>query len=429
MLSNVNIMMLIVTAELIVIESMLCAGLERRKWFVVSMMGCVLPMILYALFFPLVSMGVFIQVPIVLLSFAHIFLCYEVNVPQALFIGVAGYTIEHIASLLNSIITLAAPEQFKHFGEDIQVGIPAYILIVICTAVTYTGAWYLLIRRMRGMRLLKNATVPIVLLSTVMLVMNQIWGLSFELYGAEYAGSLLSFFEYIWNLTCCVFCLCIQFGIFQISQKEQALEIARRLIAEKEQQYRISKSTIEAVNRKCHNLKYELSALTAGPDGQKHIDEAMSLVDSFDSAFRTGNETLDVVLSEKNQYCQQAQITFVCMVDGEKLDFMDVTDQYVLFGNIIDNAINAVQKLAEPEKRVIYINMHTQKRLLLIQTENSFAGSLQFHHGLPVTTSGDEENHGYGMPSVRMICEKYGGAVNTKAENGIFYLNILIPLP
>lgn len=429
MISNVRVMMAITAVELIVIETMCCFHIERRMYFARKALLCGLLIFAYILLFPIVDLSVFIQIPIVIFSFLYVYLCYQVSIPQTLFIGTAGYTVEHIASVISSLITLVNPELFAHFGADVEINGYANALIIGCCAAVDIAAYFLLMRKMQGTNLLKNATIPIVLLSTVMLAVNQILGLSFELYAAEHAGPLLSFIEYTWNMICCVFCLCIQFGIFRISQKEQELEVAKRLIAEKEQQYKVSKATMDAINRKCHNLKYELSALAAGPDNQRHLDEAIGLVESFDSTFRTGNETLDVILSEKNLYCQQEQVTFVCMIDGKKLNFMEATDQYVLFGNIIDNAINAVRKLTVPEQRVIYIKVHSQKRLLMIHTENHFTGMLKFRDGIPMTTNADEENHGYGMPSVRMICEKYGGAVNTKAENGMFYLNILIPLP
>ena len=429
MISNVNMMMTIFAVELIVIETMFCFHIERRIYFAGKALMCGFLIFAYIFLFPIMGLGAFIQLPIVAIAFLYVAMCYRVSYTEALFIGIAGYTVEHIASLVDSMLSLLAPDRFSHFGADVVTDIWGYTLIIGCCVFTYVLAYFLLIRRMRGMSLLKNATAPIVLLSAVMLVLNQIWGLSFELYGAEYAGPLLSSLEYTWNLICCIFCLCIQFGIFRISQKEQELEVVKRLMAQKEQQYQMSKATVDAINRKCHNLKYELSALSAEPDSQRHVSEAMALVDSFDAAVRTGNETLDVILSEKNHYCQQEQITFVCMVDGKKLDFMDATDQYVLFGNLIDNAINAVQKLDEPQHRVIYITVCAKKKLLLIHTENPFIGVLRFRDGLPMTTSGDEENHGFGMASVQLICEKYGGSINTKAENGTFYLNIMMPLP
>jgi hypothetical protein len=428
MFSNVDIMIGIGGLGLAVATTMLCVRIPRRTHFAAKAVALALLFVCYVLFAPLEHMGIFIHLPMVAITFLYVGLCYRVTVAETLFIGIAGYTIEHISSLVNSMFSLLAPVRFAHFGENVTTGPWGYALIAVSYAITYTLAWLLLIRRMRGLSLLKNATGPIVALSAVMLVVNQIWGLTFELYGAEHVSYLLRFMQYSWNLICCVFCLCIQFGIFRISQTEQELEVARRLITQKEKQYHVSKETMDAIRRKSHNLKYELSALNAGQGQQKHIDEAMALVDSFDANIQTGSDTLDVIFGEKNLYCRQLQISFVCMIDGSKLNFMEATDQYVLFGNMIDNAINAVQKLKDPAQRSIYIDVHVEKQFLLVRTENAFEETLYFRNGLPITTSGNEEDHGFGMTSIRIIAEKYGGSVSVRAEDNVFYLNILFPL-
>lgn len=429
MISNVNIMIGISGVALAVIATMLCAYIPRRAHFTVKAAALALLLAYYVFLAPLTEMGVFVHLPIVAIIFLYIGLCYRVSFPETLFIGIAGNTISHIASLINTMLSFIDPERFAHFGADVTTGFWGYALIVSAYALTFALVWFFLVRRMRGLSLLKNATVPIVALSAVMLAVNQIMGMIFGLYGADKAGVLVCFLEYTWSLICCIFCLCIQFGIFRMSQIEQKLEVARRLIVQKERQYSVSKETMDAIRRKSHNLKYELSALNAGQSQQKHIDEAMALVDSFDADIHTGDETLDVIFNEKNFYCRQLQISFVCMIDGAKLDFMEATDQYVLFGNMIDNAINAVRNLENPAQRSIYINIHAEKQLLLIHMENSFEGKLRFRNGLPLTTSGDEENHGFGMTSIRLIAEKYGGSVNTRAENNVFYLSLIFPLP
>ena len=46
---------------------------------------------------------------------------------------------------------------------------------------------------------------------------------------------------------------------------------------------------------------------------------------------------------------------------------------------------------------------------------------------MPVTTKNDEINLGYGMKSVKMIAEKYGGELKVTAENGIFNTDLVFP--
>jgi hypothetical protein len=414
--------------ELLVTETLFCWREQRRKGFAGVLLLCVLLAWGYLWFVPLTHMGVLIHVPLYAISLLYLFGCYRLSTSVGLFISTASCTLNAIASLLSSILTLFFPEQFTHFGVDIAPNGLAYAMMFGCYLLVLLVALQALIRPLAGIRLHRLATVPIVAISLAMLVINQFLGMFFELYAAPDASFSLHLLEYVWNLFCCIFCLCIQFNLFSLSKLDEELEVTRHLIAEKERQYQVSKTTMEAINHKCHDLKYQLSALSSGQGGQKQIDEAMALVDSFDTALHTGNETLDVIFTEKNDYCKQAQITFVCMIDGAKLDFMEVTDQYVLFGNMIDNAINAVSKLPEGMERPIYLNVHAEKKLLLIQTENPFTGEVTFQDGLPKTSSGDEFNHGFGMKSIRLIAEKYHGSVSSRAKDGTFYVNVVIPL-
>ena len=425
---HLSLIMLINAAELLIVDSLLCIRLPKKQKFWLRTAICFLAAVIYALM-PLELISYFaIHIPVVLISFAFVLISYELSLREAIFISVAGYTVQHISSLLNSIVTYFFPDVFSHFALSGGAQPAFYALIVIIDIIVFGLAYLIFSRRFGVAELRSNATLPVTALGLSVLIMNQLWAVGVYVYGEVDNDSIYTLMEFIWNLLACVLSLVIEFNIFNISRKDTELEATKKIIAEKERQYRMSKSTVEAINRKCHDLKYQLSALKTGTDSQKHIEEAMELVDSFDSQIHTGNDTLDIIFTEKNYYCKKHDITFVCMIDGEKLGFMDVADQYVMFGNIIDNAINAVRQVEDHAKRSIYVNIRAEKKLLLIQTENPFVGELSFRDGLPRTTSGDEFNHGFGMGSIRLIAEKYKGSVNTRAEDGIFYLNIVIPL-
>lgn len=66
---------------------------------------------------------------------------------------------------------------------------------------------------------------------------------------------------------------------------------------------------------------------------------------------RTGNETLDIVLTDKLLYCEKNNVTITCIADGKSLSFMSEEDIYSLFGNALDNAVLAVEQLPEPYQR------------------------------------------------------------------------------
>ena len=199
---------------------------------------------------------------------------------------------------------------------------------------------------------------------------------------------------------------------------------------QREQQYEISKDTIDLINVKCHDIKYKLGSLLAG-QGQGSENAVSDLYESisiYDTKVSTGNDLLDVLLTEKSLYCEQHGITFSCLAQGEKLAFMDRGDLFCLFGNIIDNALEAVRGLPEREKRVINLSVKSKNDLLIVQEENYFGGQLSFKDGLPVTTKEDKNYHGFGTRSIRMIARKYGGELTTGVSGDVFHLNIIFSM-
>lgn len=179
----------------------------------------------------------------------------------------------------------------------------------------------------------------------------------------------------------------------------------KKLWVEEQKQYLLVKENIDAINIKCHDLKHQIRNLrTTGQVDPAYLDDLERSVSIYNSAVRTGNETLDIVLTDKRLHCASHNIQFTCIADGSGVAFMETMDIFSLFGNILDNAIEC-DSLQPPEMRFIHLSVRTVNRMLTIHAENHFEDSLQFKDGLPVTTKADKDSHGYGIMSVRHIVE------------------------
>ena len=66
--------------------------------------------------------------------------------------------------------------------------------------------------------------------------------------------------------------------------------------------------------------------------------------------------------------------------------------------------------------------------MVSIHIENYFDGERIVTNGLPKTTKGDEDYHGFGMLSMRIIAEKYGGTLAVEFRGNVFCLNIMFPV-
>ncbi len=131
----------------------------------------------------------------------------------------------------------------------------------------------------------------------------------------------------------------------------------------------------------------------------------------------------DVILTEKSLLCNKNGIIINIMAEGEKLGFMAKEDIYALFGNMLDNAIEAVKNV-DDDNRTIMLNIKAVGEMLVIRESNYYTDPIEFEDGLPVT-KGDKRFHGYGVKSIKFVCDRYDGDITIKAENNVFTMNIL----
>lgn len=216
------------------------------------------------------------------------------------------------------------------------------------------------------------------------------------------------------------------------TQVQKELSAMQTILENQYAQYRMSRDSIDMINRKYHDLKHQIAALRAEPDvaaRNQWLDEMEQDIRTYEAQNKTGNSVLDVMLTGKSLYCQKHSIDLTVVADGKHLAFMDTMDICSMFGNALDNAIECELKISDKTKRMIHLTLTTQKQFLLLQVENYCPDMPEFRDGLPVTTKQDSDNHGFGLKSIRFIAQKYGGTTTVRAEDGWFVLKVLLPLP
>ncbi len=193
--------------------------------------------------------------------------------------------------------------------------------------------------------------------------------------------------------------------------------------------FRVRQESINLVNQKYHDLKHQIALLRSeiGTDRKlAYLDQVENEIRTYEAQNKTGNEVLDAILTGKSLYCAEHGITMTAVADGHALDFMSVMDLSALFGNALDNAIEAAEQVPDPEQRLIVLSVSQQKGFVKMQFRNRYLSG-ETITSLPATTKNDKRYHGYGLKSIRSTVEKYGGSVAVHGEDGWFELGILIP--
>ena len=234
----------------------------------------------------------------------------------------------------------------------------------------------------------------------------------------------------IYNTLCCILVFYIQHNILFEKTVVNELEVVTELLSKANRQYAMKKEEINLINMKCHDIKHLLNA-RRGADAldEKTYSEMNEIVSLYDAVVKTGNDVIDLILTDKSILCRSKNIRITCIADCRNIGFMSNGDLYALFGNIIDNAIEAVGEVEDEAMRCIGVNIHEVRGWISIMAENYFDGVLSFDEdGLPATRKHDRGMHGYGLKSVRHIAEKYGGNMTVETCGNIFRISVLLPL-
>ena len=212
---------------------------------------------------------------------------------------------------------------------------------------------------------------------------------------------------------------------------EKELSVMNVMLKSQYDQYRNYQDSLDLIQMKYHDLKHQITGLRAESDEEKRkkwIDSMEKEIAAFENISRTGNQVLDTILAAKIFHCRKNHIQITCVADGKLLDHMHVTDICSIFGNALDNAIEHVILISDPEKRLIHLTVSAQKGFVFIKIENYCEAEIsQNEENLIITTKKDSKNHGFGLKSIRTAVEKYDGSVVFGVQQNWFELKILLP--
>ena len=393
----------------------------KRKYFLLRALICLL-VGFPCYYLPALRLGGFdykYLLIMVLQFFAGLFLYKEKPFP-ILFSVVGCWALQHVAWNLLGILYDLIP----NVTLMPQIGILAIYYSVFL--IVYFAAFYLIymlkIKITYSKRQLLSFLFATIIILTTMFLSQKIgqWSIPTRMYSllvAFLSLIILIGYPYLSDLV-----------IKERNLANEKINLERMLTLQAEQQ-QLSKETTDILNMKFHDMKNQIIAMK-NMNEEDRIENALELeksIDIYSDIAKTGNEAVDIVITQKSLLCTSKGIRFTYILDGKALSFMAKSDITSLFGNIIDNAIEGCEK-EEGEYRLIKLRMFVQNSLVFIQQENYFHGDIAFDkNGLPLSSKGDFINHGYGTKSIRYIVEKYHGQMSMNHQDDIFSLSLVLP--
>lgn len=139
--------------------------------------------------------------------------------------------------------------------------------------------------------------------------------------------------------------------------------------------------------------------------------------------YHDGN-VFNVLIGIKRQSVKDINTEILFEHHGIEKIAIDSTDLAIIVGNALDNAIEACQKFGTDDKKIIEVSCVLKNDIVLITITNPVVEDVEI--GTLTTHKIDQENHGFGILSMKQIAEKYSGEVIFKSEDRHFLTSIIL---
>ena len=347
--------------------------------------------------------------------------CFKMNKTELVWVLITGYAVQHFVYVV--VVELIFFGLIGSAG-NIWAQLAAY---VAGAAVAYSVVYFLFTPNLKKRRHLyvQDSWRNFAVLSAFLIIFLASTFINQANARQDYVGvNYLSIFSDCVN---CVLVVAVQYVSLRSARMRSEKELAVAMFDGERKQYEAFKNAVDYINVKVHDLKHAITAMQReGGISPRRIEEAAENIAVYQSFVKTGNETLDFLLTDKNLACIKYGITLSCIADASALAGMEEEDIYVLFGNMLDNAVEYLKTVEDAEKRSVRLYIKSSGNLAIIHQENYFDGEIAFADGLPRSVKGDDRNHGFGMKSMRAIAHKYGGEMRVSAADGLFKLDIVM---
>lgn len=348
--------------------------------------------------------------------------CFKVNIQAAMFLGTAGYAMQHFTYKLIQIVIGSIEKGIPSFVDNNYGIYGIYASFVIISLPIFYN--------MFGKKIHNNETLIIedsrlLIISIILIICTVILNLIYESF-VKASNLTLFIVGCLFDMVCCFLTLFIEFEMLKSKEISEAYIQMKTIWESEKKQLEISKENMDYMKILAHDLKHELNESTLLISKDK-VDELNRRIAAFGNSIKTGNDILDLVIAERTLIVQKENINLSIIADGSVLSNMKQSDCYSLFMNIMDNAIDAVKELPK-DQREISLAVRESMGMILIHEVNPFKGTLNFKDGLPQTTKGDSMYHGLGTKSIKGIVDSYSGDCEISIkDNNIYVLNILLP--
>lgn len=206
----------------------------------------------------------------------------------------------------------------------------------------------------------------------------------------------------------------------KLENKDREQEMAIYKLQMETRYYEEKMKEEERIKSIYHDMKNHILLLESEKEEKRKLISDVMKIMKYEDFYRTGNRLLDIILRDKIEMAQSDNIRIEDDINMDGIEMFEAFDISTIFGNLIDNAIEACKLVPEIESRVINISARRKNQLLIILVTNPKPED----KGRKMRKKGI---HGYGLRNVNDVVKKYGGEISIEEKESQFIVSIIIP--
>jgi hypothetical protein len=252
------------------------------------------------------------------------------------------------------------------------------------------------------------------------------------LYDPDWLGSNLNLF--ITGMMCAIFTVSILtmvliYKLSKITQEEIENQLKLQQIEMENKLNKDMTNVVDNLRSLRHDMNNHIGILKGlvhskqFDDLEKYLEEMTTDIDSANDFIFVENKALSVLLNSKITKAKHLNIDFQSYISVKEIKISD-KDMCALLGNIIDNAIEATEKVMDD--RYVQLIIKEKDNHCIIQCENTFTEKPIEVNGKFLSSKKDSILHGIGTATVKSIVEKYHGSIDFICDN-TFSVEVILP--
>lgn len=292
----------------------------------------------------------------------------------------------------------------------------------------------------------------IILLFLYYVLLRRFWNKEWKMDKGEYLLYLFMFIYSMLNLTVIFIAqgqmtnyivLCVNwcsllfanmyiFYYMQLSDEKKNLGFRLAMMEQQEQlqfeYYQMEKGKYEKSLSILHDVSKHIRSIETLYHAGK-TEEALAYTREIDGILKpllpirySDNPMFDILLTDKKHTGEKLGISFQCDLKNVELGFMDSIDVTTLFGNLLENAMEACGQCTG--QRRILLKIKNRYDMLAIHVENTVKHEVCLIEGKPVHPG--QHSTGIGTLNIIHCVEKYGGSIIYKNNPGSFICDIVL---